>query len=54
VHKYDGNFPERYFKETLDYLDMKLDYFFELCDKFSSPHLWKKEGKEWKLRHKVS
>jgi hypothetical protein len=24
-----------------------------LCDKFRSPHLWKKEGSEWRLRHPI-
>tara|TARA_Y100001954_G_C15499446_1_gene449092 strand:- start:110 stop:478 length:369 start_codon:yes stop_codon:yes gene_type:complete len=27
--------------------------FDELCDKFRSPHLWKKENGEWMLRHTV-
>jgi N-acetyl sugar amidotransferase len=27
--------------------------FLELADHFRSPHLWKKEGAEWKLRHTV-
>ena len=29
------------------------DYFLNLADKFRSPHLWKHEGSEWKLRHTV-
>lgn len=28
-------------------------YFMNLCDQFRSPHLWKKENGEWKLRHTV-
>jgi hypothetical protein len=32
---------------------MKPEYFLELCDKFRSPHLWKKEGGEWKLRYPI-
>jgi N-acetyl sugar amidotransferase len=28
-------------------------YFKALADKFRSPHLWKKDGSEWKLRHAV-
>ena len=28
--------------------------FMALADKFRSPHLWKKEGGDWKLRHQVS
>ena len=33
-------------------IGMDPDYFkFELTDKFRSPHLWLKEGDEWKLRN---
>ena len=32
---------------------MNLDYFNDLADHFRSPHLWKKEGGTWKLRHPV-
>jgi N-acetyl sugar amidotransferase len=32
---------------------MTREYFMDLCDKFRSPHLWKKENGEWKLRHTV-
>lgn len=53
VKKFDGEFPDRYFKEILEYLDIKEDYFFDLVDKFRSPHLWTKESGDWKLRHNV-
>jgi N-acetyl sugar amidotransferase len=53
VHRFDGEFPDRYFKEIMDYLEIKPEHFLELCDKFRSPHLWEKSGKEWKLRYKV-
>ncbi len=32
---------------------MTRDYFNQLCDEFRSPHLWKLENGEWKLRHSV-
>lgn len=32
---------------------MDRDYFLHLADRFRSPHLWKREGGEWKLRHTV-
>jgi len=54
VRKFDGEFPDRYFKEVMDYIGMEPKRFLELCDKFRSPHLWKKENGEWKLRYKVS
>jgi len=53
VKRYDGEFPDRYFNEVMEYIEMKPERFFELCDKFRSPHLWKKVGQEWKLRHTV-
>ncbi len=54
VHRFDGEFPKKYFKEIMDYIGMDPDHFLELCDEFRSPHLWKKEKGEWKLRYKVS
>lgn len=53
VHRFDGEFPDRYFDEVMNYLDLKPEYFHELCDKFRSPHLWKKELNTWKLRYQV-
>ncbi len=32
---------------------MDRDYFMSLVDKFRSPHLWKQENNQWKLRHTV-
>ena len=54
VRRFDGEFPERYFQEVMDYIDMSPQRFLDLCDAFRSPHLWKKEGGEWTLRHQVS
>ncbi len=54
VKRFDGEFPDRYFNEIMDYLDIKPDYFKdELTDKFRSPHLWKKNKGEWTLRRTV-
>jgi N-acetyl sugar amidotransferase len=54
VKKFDGEFPDRYFNEVMDYLEIKPEKFLELCDQFRSPHLWKKVNGEWKLRHTVA
>jgi N-acetyl sugar amidotransferase len=32
---------------------MSRDYFMRLADQFRSPHLWRNEGGQWKLRHAV-
>jgi N-acetyl sugar amidotransferase len=56
VKKFDGEFPDKYFNEIMEYLGINPDYFRnELTDKFRSPHLWGKNEKgEWKLRHNVA
>lgn len=54
VKRFDGEFPDRYFKEIMEYLEIDPDYFLKLVDKFRSPHLWKKVGTDWKLRHTVN
>lgn len=53
VKKFDGEFPDRYFNEIMEYLDIKPERFMELCDQFRSPHLWKKVNDKWELRHAV-
>ena len=46
VHKYDGEYPDRFEKEVFEYLSvpgfpkMTREYFLNLCDQFKSPHLW--------------
>ncbi|OGC22683.1 LPS biosynthesis protein [candidate division WOR-1 bacterium RIFOXYC2_FULL_37_10] len=54
VKRFDGEFPDRYFKEIMEYLEIDPEYFLKLCDKFRSPHLWVKINGEWKLRHTVN
>ena len=53
VKRFDGEFPDHYFDEVMEYLDMQHD-FNEICDEFRSPHLWNKVNGEWKLRHTVN
>jgi len=54
VNKYDAEFPKIYFKEFLEYIDTTEEEFIKIIDKHRSPHLWKKEDDQWKLRLKVS
>lgn len=53
VHRYDGEFPDKYFSETMEYLNIREEDFHALTNKFRSPHLWMKDGEDWKLRHIV-
>jgi N-acetyl sugar amidotransferase len=51
IKKYDLEFPNRYFDEVMEYVGIKKKYFHKLCDRFRSPHIWKKTSGGWKLRH---
>ncbi|MDB2324445.1 N-acetyl sugar amidotransferase [Alphaproteobacteria bacterium] len=53
VKKYDGEFPERYFEEFLEYISVSREEFFDIADKFRSPHLWQKNADGWSLKHKI-
>ena len=54
VKKFDGEFPDRYFKEFIQYLNIDESLFFDTIDKFRSPHLWGKDSKNnWELKHTV-
>lgn len=53
VRKYDDEFPNKYFNEFLDYIDITEEKFYSIIDSFRSPHLWKKENNKWKLLQKI-
>lgn len=56
VHRYDGEFPKKYFKEFLDYMDITEGEFWEVVDYYRSisAHLWKKNNGAWRLKRRVS
>lgn len=54
VQKYDGEFPKKYFREFLDYLQITEEQFWNAIDQNRSPHLWEKQGSSWRLLHQVS
>ncbi len=45
------DFPENY--KNFETPTMDLEYFKKLSDTFRSPHIWKFEGNDWKLRKTV-
>ena len=51
MQRYEGEYPERYEKEFLEYISMSREEFLEVCDGFRSPHLWKIESGKWELRY---
>jgi N-acetyl sugar amidotransferase len=54
VNRFDGEFPDRYFREVMDYIEMDPDHFHTITDRFRSPHLWKQDAQgRWHLRHRA-
>lgn len=54
VHRYDSEFPARYFREFLEYLEITEERFWEVVDAWRPPHLWERDGDSWHLKHQVS
>lgn len=55
VHKYDQEFPNKYFSDFLNYISVSESEFWQIINKFRSKHLWEfnKSSKKWKLKHQV-
>jgi len=53
VRKYDGEFPQKYFKEFLDYLGITEEHFWEVVDSWRPDYLWEKKDGKWQLRHPI-
>lgn len=54
VRKYDTEFPKKYLKEFLAYINMDETEFYNTLDRFRSPHIWKNINGKWELRHTVA
>ncbi len=55
VRKYDGEFPKKYFKDFLDYLDITEEYFWNVVNFYRSlsPQVWKNTKGKWTLKRQV-
>lgn len=53
VKRYDGEFPQKWFKEILDYMMITEKQFWQTIDKFRPSHLWTKSNGQWRLKHAV-
>jgi len=54
VNKFDGEVPQRYFQEVMEYIEMKPERFGRTLRQSPLPHLWKRVGDSWQLRHRLS
>jgi len=54
VKKYDAEFPSKYLKEFLAYIETSEVDFHKILDAHRSPHIWKRNpDKSWSLRYEV-
>ena len=54
IKKYDGEFPDKYFKDFLEFTNISDEEFHNIVDSWRSDHLWIKTGKNWKLKKSIS
>ena len=55
VHRYDQEFPKKYFKDFLSYISISESEFWKIINKFRSKHLWNfsKRKNKWELKFQV-
>ena len=53
IKKYEGEFPERYFENFLNYLEISKEHFWDVVDSWRAEHLWEKRGNKWDLKHPI-
>lgn len=54
VHKFDQEFPAKYFEDFLAYIDITEAEFWETIDRYRPSHLWSQVDGKWQLKHVVS
>ena len=53
ARKFDSEFPKKYLKEILAYLDLNELDFEEIVNKHRNNEIWKVEGNDWKIINKI-
>lgn len=53
VKKYDGEFPRKYYRDFLDYIQVTEEQFTEVVDSWRSAHIWEKKDDLWNLRNAI-
>jgi N-acetyl sugar amidotransferase len=53
VKRFDGEFPKKYLKDCLEYMDITQEQFYETIEKFRTPHLWEKRFGKWQLKKPI-
>ena len=53
IKRYDGEFPQKYYREFLEYCDITDEEFVEIVDSWRAEHIWRKTGNGWELRKPI-
>ena len=53
IKKYDGEFPQKYFQDFLEYCDITESEFHDVIESWRSEHIWLHENDQWKLKNPV-
>jgi len=53
INKYEGEFPQKYFQDFLNYLEIKQEHFWDVVDSWRAKHLWEKKGNKWQLKNQI-
>lgn len=54
VRQFDGEFPDKYFPDFLEYTGLNETQFWQIVDRFRSARIWTRSGTEWRLRAQVT
>ena len=54
VRRYDGEYPEKYLSECLDYLGMDEDHLATVINRFRPDNIWENLGEDgWRLKNGI-
>lgn len=53
IKRFDGEVPDIYLKDCLEYMSITKDIFDEVIEKFRTPHLWEKRNDKWHLKKPI-
>lgn len=53
IRRYDGEFPNKFYHEFLEYCEISDAQFQEIVDSWRSDHIWNKTHNGWELKHPV-
>lgn len=53
IKRFDGEFPEQYIQDCCEYMDITIERYHEVIEKFRTPHLWENNYGKWELKKPI-